>query len=102
MPSPQSLQFHISTAFSKGITPDAEDPSPKELPGEHVTQPTDTTDEVYHEISDRYLEGVLAKLEEMQESREDLDVEFSVCVSELRDAWLKVTNTSTNRPESLL
>ncbi|KAF2236613.1 putative Frataxin like protein, mitochondrial, partial [Viridothelium virens] len=36
--------------------------------------------EEYHEISDRYLEAVVAKLEEMQESREDIDVEFSAGV----------------------
>ena len=77
-PGPQLRQLHTSTAFSKGITPDAEDPIPKEFPGERITQRTDVTDEQYHELSDRYLEGILTKLEEMQESREDLDVEFSV------------------------
>ena len=86
LPSPQSLQFHSSAAFSKGITPDAEDPSPKELPREPATQPTDITDDVYHDLSDRYLEGVVAKLEEMQESTQDLDVEFSVRASTHFDA----------------
>ncbi|KAL9089118.1 MAG: hypothetical protein Q9165_005931 [Trypethelium subeluteriae] len=79
-PSPQSLHFHTAIAFSEGITPDAEDPAPKEAPRERVTQPTDIKDEEYHELSDRYLDAVVARLEEIQESREDLDVEFSAGV----------------------
>lgn len=78
LPSPQSLHFHTATAYPKGITPDSESPAPKELPGERITQPTNVTEEGYHELSNRYLDGVLAKLEEMQESREDLEVEYSV------------------------
>lgn len=34
--------------------------------------------EQYHKISDRYIDGLVAQLEEMQEEREDVDVEYSV------------------------
>ena len=36
-----------------------------------------STDE-YHKRSDRYIDGLVAQLEEMQEEREDVDVEYSV------------------------
>ncbi|KAF6230420.1 hypothetical protein HO133_004762 [Letharia lupina] len=32
----------------------------------------------YHRISDRYIDGLVAQLEEMQEEREEVDVEYSV------------------------
>jgi len=33
----------------------------------------------YHLVSDAYMDTILARLEQLQESREDVDVEFSVC-----------------------
>jgi hypothetical protein len=33
----------------------------------------------YHQVSDAYMDTIVAKLEQLQEAREDVDVEFSVC-----------------------
>ena len=38
----------------------------------------DITEGEYHQLADEYLETLLSKLEETQEQREGLDVEFSV------------------------
>lgn len=34
--------------------------------------------EEYHQVSDAYIDSIVAKLEQLQEAREDVDVEFSV------------------------
>ncbi|KAI9666976.1 MAG: Mitochondrial chaperone Frataxin [Alyxoria varia] len=44
------------------------------------TQPTPISDDDYHERSDEYFEGLLATLEQIQEERGDLDVEYSAGV----------------------
>jgi frataxin len=40
--------------------------------------PASISIEQYHQISDEYMDAVVAKLEELQEAREDVDVEYSV------------------------
>ena len=59
--------------------PDTEDPVPKETEShqEHL-EPTPLEDDEFHEHADRYLEEVVSKVEEVGESREDVDVEYSV------------------------
>ena len=42
------------------------------------SEPAPLTIEEYHALSDSYIEGLLVQLEELQEEREDVDVEFSV------------------------
>lgn len=59
--------------------PETEDPAPKESePHQETTQPTPLSDEAYHEHADQYLDVVVARAEELQEGREDIDVEYSV------------------------
>jgi len=59
--------------------PDTHDPQPPQNePEAHPTQPTDVSDEDYHEHADRYMESAHDKAEQMQESREDVEVEYSV------------------------
>lgn len=36
------------------------------------------TNEQYHEVADLYIDNLVAKLEQIQEEREDVDVEYSV------------------------
>ncbi|KAI9695181.1 MAG: Mitochondrial chaperone Frataxin [Bogoriella megaspora] len=50
------------------------------MAGEKASEPTPISDEEYHELADQYLDNAVARLEEMQESREDLEVEFSAGV----------------------
>lgn len=40
--------------------------------------PTEITEAQYHELADEYLEAILNKFEELQDTREDVDVEYSV------------------------
>jgi frataxin len=63
----------------KGILPDAEDPQPRESVETVVTTtPADLTDAEYHALADDYLAAILSKFEELQDEREDVDVEYSV------------------------
>lgn len=38
----------------------------------------DLSESAYHDIADEYLEGVLTQFEALQDTREDIDIEFSV------------------------
>lgn len=40
--------------------------------------PTEITTEIFHEISDTYLDKLVGELEALQEEREDVDVELTV------------------------
>lgn len=64
----------------KGLSPESEiPPAPKDP--EEISQPVVAaviTDAEYHALADEYLETIVAKLEELQEGREDVDVEFAV------------------------
>lgn len=42
-------------------------------------KPAELTDTQYHEISDQYLDNLLNKFEAVQDEREDIDIEYSVC-----------------------
>jgi len=61
--------------------PHSEDPEPPNAePHDDASKAAEISDEEFHEHADRYLEALVAKVEEMQESREDLDIEYAVCV----------------------
>jgi frataxin len=66
----------------KGISPESEDPHPLE-PESNTPhkQAAELTAAEYQELSDEYMNTVVEKLEELQEEREDVDVEYSVCTS---------------------
>lgn len=49
----------------------------------HTTEPTPLPIDEYHKLSDAYIDTLVAKLEELQEEREDIDVEYSVSPSPL-------------------
>lgn len=52
-----------------------------ELISPHVTQAAPLSTDKYHQLADDYLETLLAELEELQEQREEVDVEYSVGVA---------------------
>jgi frataxin len=64
----------------KGLSPETDDPQPKQPEAHAATapSPTEVTMEEYHQASDAYMDTIVAKLEQLQEQREDVDVEFSV------------------------
>ena len=61
--------------------PDAEIPvAPEPEPDAHgIAAPTDVSDEEFHEHADRYMESLNEKAEALQDSRQDVEVEYSVC-----------------------
>lgn len=79
LPSPRL--FSSSTLRYVSILPDSSDPPPREAE-EHddqsPTQKTDITIEEYHTLADEFLETLIAKLEQRQEEKGDMDVEYSV------------------------
>ena len=74
--------FSTSSHRAAGIMPESEEPPPKAT--EHLpsrpAEPTPLTDEAYHGQADTYLENLMARIEELQEKREDIDCEFTVRV----------------------
>ncbi|PNS15668.1 iron donor protein CyaY [Sphaceloma murrayae] len=61
--------------------PDAEDPpASNPEPTYHVRDPTPLADEEYATLAESLMEQILTKVEEIQEEREDVDVEYSAGV----------------------
>lgn len=61
--------------------PDTEEPkAPQEDPAEasRATQPTEVSEEEYHERSEEFMNALNEKAEALQEGREDVEVEYSV------------------------
>jgi frataxin len=60
--------------------PETDEPQPpKEVASEPIpAQATEVTDDEYHELSEDYLNAVYEKAEELAESREDVEVDYSV------------------------
>lgn len=78
LPTPLSARRHISgSSDRRGITPDDKPREDIETP-EVVKTPANITDSEYHAVADEYLEKLLTRLEELQDEREDVDVEYSV------------------------
>lgn len=76
---PARKLFTTSAVATRGIMPDTDDPKVPETPKEEVkTSVVELSDADYHELADTYLETVLTKLEELQDAREGVDVEYAV------------------------
>ncbi|KAG8669575.1 hypothetical protein FPOAC2_08909 [Fusarium poae] len=75
--------FSTTVSRKKGIMPDTEDPA-KPLTETEQAEPTaavaEITEQEYHEIADEYLDNIVNRFEELQDQREDIDVEFSAGV----------------------
>lgn len=72
--------FH-GTASARSIMPDAENPPPKQSEEgleETPTVPTDISTTEFHERADDYLNELVERLEEQQETNPDIEVEYSV------------------------
>jgi hypothetical protein len=68
----------------KGLSPESEDPPSKEASTESTEYnvggvPAELSNERYHELADEYLNGLIEKLEQLQEETEDVDCDYSVC-----------------------
>lgn len=72
--------FSNTCANAKGILPHTDDPAPPNVQdNDPKAVPAELTDNEYHEVADAYLEVILARLEEIAEKDEGVDVEYSVC-----------------------
>ncbi|KAK3177346.1 Mitochondrial matrix iron chaperone [Lecanicillium sp. MT-2017a] len=83
------LQRRLSTCAPRlrGIMPDTENPAKNSSDAQPTTYGVvDLSESEYHEISDVYLENVLVKFEALQDTREDLDIEFSSGVMTITQA----------------
>lgn len=69
-----------SSALRKGLSPESGDPPPKESEGSRSSRlvAADITDDEYHDLADAYLDKVLLRLEELQDEKDGIDVEYSV------------------------
>lgn len=75
----QSRAFTATSGAFKGIMPETDSPATKEVePEARVTAPTELSNEEYNEAADTYINQLVATLEELQEARGDVDVEYSV------------------------
>jgi len=73
----------LSTSYRshKGLSPESENPQPSGPEAESkVDGATEISIEEYHELSDAYFDRMVALLEQVQESRAEVDVEFSAGV----------------------
>ncbi|KAK0100622.1 Mitochondrial chaperone Frataxin [Cadophora gregata] len=80
-----SRAFSTTPCTFKGLSPESADPPPKESEPEAYeptssSAPADISIEEYHVLSDAYLNGLIEKLEQLQEEREEVDVEYSAGV----------------------
>ncbi|KAM0707138.1 hypothetical protein Q7P35_006469 [Cladosporium inversicolor] len=76
-----SRTFSVSASKATGLMPDTENPStPKREPLATTLTPAEITDEEFHTLSDAFLEKVHEKAEQVQEGREDVEVDYSAGV----------------------
>lgn len=75
-------RFYSSAGLNgNNITPDKQPVQPKEdTPAPTVRAATDLTDDEYHKLADQYMDRLVTHLEELQDEREDIDVEYSAGV----------------------
>lgn len=72
-------KFISTTPDRKGITPDNKAPKAKDdVTPEVIKTAADLTDTGYHLVADEYLDRLVTHLEDLQDQREDIDVEYSV------------------------
>ncbi|EWG42969.1 hypothetical protein FVEG_04636 [Fusarium verticillioides 7600] len=75
--------FSTTVSNKRGIMPDTENPAKPLNEAEEIHQNAvvaDITEQEYHDLADEYLDNVVGKFEELQDQREDIDVDFSAGV----------------------
>lgn len=68
----------FSAASRGGLRKTTDDASQKIANEPQKLVAADITDDQYHRLADAYLDEILAKFEDVQDTRTDLDVEYSV------------------------
>ncbi|KAK4238805.1 hypothetical protein C8A03DRAFT_14739 [Achaetomium macrosporum] len=76
-PAVSSARRLISNSATRNvITPDGQSPEKVE-PTKVTMTASEITDAQYHTLADTYMDNLLNRLEELQDEREDVDVEYS-------------------------
>ncbi|KAM0694994.1 hypothetical protein Q7P36_005350 [Cladosporium allicinum] len=76
-----SRSFSLSASKATGLMPDTENPStPKRESTTANLVPAEVTDDEFHARADEFMEKVHEKAEQIQEGREDVEVEYAAGV----------------------
>jgi frataxin len=79
--APASRAFSTSKPSFKGLSPESENPTPKEAESHNPNAgPADISIEKFHDLADEYMNALVEKLEQLQEEDDDVDCEYSVCL----------------------
>lgn len=82
--SQMSRSISTTRMYRVGLQPDTSNPKPKEAESNETASSSskvELSEERYNQLSESYLNTLVEQLEELQEQREDVDVEYSVCPS---------------------
>ncbi|KAK3396755.1 Frataxin-like domain-containing protein [Sordaria brevicollis] len=83
IPRAGAPRFFSSAGLNgNNITPDKQPVQPKEdtTAAPTIRAATELTDDEYHKLADQYMDRLVTHLEELQDEREDIDVEYSAGV----------------------
>ncbi|KAI9158558.1 Frataxin [Paramyrothecium foliicola] len=78
LPLPRA--FSASPLQRKGIMPETDNPTSEAERTDSTVVVAELSESEYHELADIYLDNVLSRIEELQDKREDLDIEYSAGV----------------------
>lgn len=102
-PTFHALRFISQSSTPRGITPDNQ-PSKQAVTPPVTRTPAPLTTPEYHTLADAYLDRLLTALEELQDQREDVDVEYQVRFEKENDSQTshppQLSNTPFSRAES--
>ncbi|TVY13829.1 Mitochondrial frataxin-like protein [Lachnellula arida] len=80
-PLQTSRTFSSGRPALKGLSPESENPTPTQPKASSApAAPANLTAEQYNELSDAYMDALVAKLEELQDESEKIDVDYSAGV----------------------
>ncbi|TVY90540.1 Frataxin-like protein, mitochondrial [Lachnellula willkommii] len=78
-PLQTSRTFSSGKPALKGLSPESENPTPTQPKASPApAAPANLTAEQYNELSDAYMDALVAKLEELQDESEKIDVDYSL------------------------
>lgn len=82
---PRIRAFSTTSIAPKGLSPESENPQPTATePTSGAPKAANISDEQYEELSNEYIDLIVEKLEQLQEEKENVDVEYSSGVLTLK------------------
>lgn len=77
----RSIRTQINSYFPRTFSTSVIRTHPAPPIAPHASEPTPLSIDDYHNCADAYIDALVAELEELQEEREEVDVEYSVSLS---------------------